>query len=342
MIKIGMIGLGGMGHGHAQTLAKRSNAKVAWVCDLIEEKARTTGELIGVKHCTDYRKWLNEVDAVWVSTEPFNRVEIVTTAAAAGKHIFTEKPIGLSLKDADAMIAAAKKAKVIYMIGYCLRYWSPYRLVRDTFASGELGELVTCWTRRFMPCDMRGRWYADQSKSGGVVLDFGSHDIDILRWIGGDAKTVFGHTSRVRDGIKADEHGTLMMKFKKGGCGTVDISWSSYVGESSFGVIGTKGSIIVGNDGVVRKRVGEKDPEQILDAKGVTSIDPTGNLSKDPHSRKQGEDMYAHFLRCVEEKVQPISNAEEGRKTLTWLAVIQSMKTGASVDITEIATAKKR
>jgi len=95
------------------------------------------------------------VDAVWVCTEPFNRREIVTTAAQAGKHIFTEKPVANTLADADAMIAAAHQAKVKYMLGYCLRFWQPYRLFRDTFMSGELGELTSCWMRRFMPWNPR-------------------------------------------------------------------------------------------------------------------------------------------------------------------------------------------
>ena len=335
MIKIGLIGLGGMGSGHATTLAKMPDVQIPWVCDLIAAKAEKVGSAIGARTYTDYRQGLDAVDAVWVCTEPFNRADIVTTAAAAGKHIFTEKPIGATLRDADAMIAAARKANVVYMLGYCLRYWNPYRLIRDTFASGELGRLVTCWTRRFMPCDMRqNRWYGHQAQSGGVVLDFGSHDIDWLRWIGGDVQTVMARTARVRENVDADEHGSLMMGFRNGGYAAIDVSWSSYLGESSFGVVGTKGSMIVGNDGQVRKQVGEQGPPQVLEANATVSIDPNGNLGQDPHSRVQGENMYAHFVRCVTQRLRPISDAEEGRRALlTWMAALESARSGQAVAV---------
>lgn len=342
MTKIGLIGLGGMGSGHAKTLAGMPSVKVMWVCDLIRKKARAIGTEIGVKHCVDYRKWLDEVDAVWISTEPFNRVDIVTTCAKAGKHIWTEKPIARNLQDADKMIAAARKAKVVYMLGYCLRYWNPYRLIRDTFVSGELGDLVTCWTRRFMPCDMRGTWYEQDRKSGGVVLDFGSHDIDWLRWIGGDVKMVLGKTFRIRPNVKADEHANMMMIFKKGGNAIIDVSWSSYLSESSIGVIGTKGSMIVGADGKIRKKIGEKSKEQIIESGASVTIDPKGNLGKDPHASAQGENMYEHFFRCIREGLVPITSAEEGRKTLiTCMAVKESGRRGKPVEPAEFGSRKK-
>ncbi|HUS47015.1 MAG TPA: Gfo/Idh/MocA family oxidoreductase, partial [Phycisphaerae bacterium] len=216
MIKLGLIGLGGMGNYHARVLPGLENVEIVGVCDLIEQKAAQLAENLKVRTCTNFRDLLDDVDAVWVCTEPFNRLEVVTTCAAAGKHIFTEKPICLDLKEADEMIASARAAGVKYMLGYVLRFTEPYRLIRNTFASGELGELVTCWTRRYMPCDMSRHWYGKQELSGGVMLDFGSHDCDWLRWIGGDVKTVLASARPVRPTVHADEHGMVMMLFARG------------------------------------------------------------------------------------------------------------------------------
>ena len=324
MISVALIGCGGMGNYHGSELAKLPNVTVAGTCDLIPEKAKALADKIGIdRYCTDFRTLLPEVDAVWVCTEPFNRLDIVTTAAQAGKHIFTEKPIARSLADADAMIAAARTAGVQYMLGYCLRYWQPYRLLHDTFASGELGELASCWMRRFMMMDPP-RWYGRQELSGGVMLDFGSHDIDWLRWIGGEVQTVFGKTFRIRDGVQADDHGGAVFAFKNGGMATIENSWSSYMGESTLGII----------------RIGHDGEEQVVDIETVTAVNPhgevgerdeTGNIRK---VQVRNESIHQHFFRCIEEKIKPLTSAEDGRQTLlTAMAIWESARTGKSVDV---------
>ena len=344
MIKVGMIGCGGMGNAHGPELAKLPNVKVVGTCDLIPEKAKAVAERIGVgRWCTDFRELLPDVDAVWVCTEPFNRVEIVTTAAKAGKHIFTEKPVANSLADADTMIAAARKAGVTYMLGYCLRFWEPYRLIRDAFAHGDLGELASCWMRRFMPWDP-ANWYGQQDKSGGVMLDFGSHDVDWLRWVGGDVKTVYGRTFRVRDGIRADDHGAAVFHFANGGMATVENSWSSYLGESTLGIIGTKGAIMMGNDGKVRRRIGHGGREEVVDIEAATAINPQGAIGtrdKKGAIRKvevRNETIQQHFFRCVEEDIEPLTPATDGRKTLlTIMAIWESSRTGKAVEVNQMA-----
>lgn len=337
MLKLGLIGCGGMGSHHARVFSKMTNVNVVGVCDVIEEKARKVGQDLGTKWCVDYRDLLDDVDAVWVCTEPFNRLDIVTTSAKAGKHVFAEKPICLSLEDADQMIAAAEEANVKFMLGYVLRFRNPYKLMHDTFVSGELGDLVTCWTRRFMPADMSNRWYGWQEKSLGVTLDFGSHDIDWLRWIGGNVQTIFAKTYRVRPTIHADEHGQALMLFEGGGMGTCDVSWSSYLSESSVGIVGTKGAMIVGRDGKVRKKIGDGE-EQTLDVDSVVSVDPEGNLSRATNGGQgqinRQETIQEHFIRCVEEDLEPLTAAKEGRKTLaTILALQESARTGQAVDV---------
>ena len=339
MIRVGMIGCGGMGNYHAPVLAKLPNVKVVATCDMIEEKAHAMGDKIGVRHCVDYHNLLDDVDAVWVCTEPFNRLPIVTTCAQAGKHVFTEKPICLDPDEGQQMVDAARKAGVKYMLGYCLRFWNPYKPIRDIFAAGELGSLVTCWTRRYMPCDMTRLWYGHQPKSGGVMLDFGSHDVDWLRWVGGDVRTVFASASTVRETMHADEHGSAMFLFGSGGMGAIDVSWSSYLGESTFGVVGDKGAIIVARDGKVRKKIGDA-AEVLIDTDIAMDIDPSGNLGKKADGGRiekvalKNESIQEHFFRCIEENIEPVTAAADGLKTLrTVKAMHESAATGKSVDV---------
>ena len=343
MFKVGLIGCGGMGGHHAGILAAMENVDVVGVCDVIEEKARELGERIGVKWRLDYRELLDEVDAVWVCTEPLNRLDIVTGSAGTGKHVFTEKPICLDLSEADEMIAATREAGVKYMLGYCLRFTNPYKLIHDAFARGELGELVNCWTRRYMPFDASKTWYGRQDKSGGVTLDFGSHDCDWLRWIGGDVKTVFAKTFKIRQTANGDEHGQMLMLFENGGMGSMDVSWSSYLSESSVGVVGTEGAMIVGLDGKVRRKIGEDGEEETLDTESAMDVDPAGSLGKKDASgriqaaREDNETMQEHFFRCIEEDIEPLTPGSEGRKTLATLkALQQSARRGRSVAVAEM------
>jgi predicted dehydrogenase len=344
VVRVGMIGCGGMGNFHGPELAKLPNVTIVGTCDLIADKAKALADKVGVSRwCTTFRELLPDVDAVWVCTEPFNRVEIVTAAAAAGKHVFTEKPVCNTLKGADEMVAAAKKAGVVYMLGYCLRFWQPYRTLHDTFVRGELGELVSCWMRRFMPWDASALWYAWQEKSGGAMLDFGSHDVDWLRWIGGDVKTVFGRTTRVRDTMHADEHGAAMFAFKKAGFATVEDSWSSCLNESSIGIVGTKGAMIVGLDGKVRKKIGYAGQEEIVDVEAAMAIDPSGNVGRKDaggaiaKTTTRNESIQQHFFRCIEERTEPLTPGAEGRKTLATVAALwESSRTGAAVEVDSV------
>jgi UDP-N-acetylglucosamine 3-dehydrogenase len=343
VIKLGMIGLGGMGRHHAGVMKGLDNVQIVGVCDLIEERATQVSETVGAPWTLDYRELLaKDIDAVWICTEPFNRREIVIAAAAAGKDIFTEKPVCLDLADADAMIAAARDANVKYMLGYVLRYTEPYRTLHRTLASGELGDLVSCWTRRFMPCDMSASWYGQQETSGGVTLDFGSHDCDWLCWLGGRAKSVFANVARMRPTVNADEHGQIAMRFVDGGMGSLEVSWWGPLSESSIGVVGTKGAMIVGRDGEVRKKVAGGE-EEIVDIQSAMDVDPAGRTGARDHQghiqnvANRRETIQQHFLRCIEEDLQPLTDAATGRHVLAVMAAAQlSAQRGASVELSEI------
>ncbi|MCY2925034.1 MAG: Gfo/Idh/MocA family oxidoreductase [Planctomycetota bacterium] len=341
-IKLGMIGLGGMGSHHANYISTMQDVQIVGVCDLIEEKARRVGEKLNVPWCLDYRQLLDQADAVWVCTEPFNRRDVVVTSIRAGKHIFTGKPVCLDLAQADEMIAAARAANVKYMLGYVLRFTEPYRTLRDTFASGELGELVSCWTRRFMPIDMSPLWYGKQENSGGVSLDFGSHDGDWLRWVGGDVKSVYGGVKTIRSTVKADEHAQAMLAFQAGGMGSFEVSWWSPVGESSVGIVGTKGAMIVGRDGVVRKRIDGHD-EEIVNVDSAMDVNLGGKVGQRDGQgairavATRRETIQEHFFRCIEEDIEPLTDASVGRAVLAVMNALQlSVQRGQSVNLSEI------
>lgn len=338
MYKVAIVGCGGMGNGHARAIGEFPDVEIVGVCDLIQEKAESLSKVVGGRVCTDFHDLLDDADVVWDCTPPLSRPQVVIDSALAGKHIFSEKPIALSTETADRMIEAIDKAGITFMTDYVLRFVNPYKLVHEIFDSGQLGALVSVWTRRYMPVDMRGRWFGDQTQSGGVALDFASHDFDQLQWFGGKVKTVFGCVDRIREGVQADEHVHAMMLFEKG-MGTSDVSWWAPAGTSMFGVVGTKGSIIADGSGKLRMKIDGQE-EVLLDGNANMETDVEGNIGKRDDEGKidssgvNNESVQEHFFRCLRENLTPLVTAREARAVLEIaLAVQESARTGKSVDL---------
>lgn len=313
MIKLGVIGCGGMGSHHAKALHNMDNVQLVGVVDTVESKASVLANELGVAAYTDFHDLLPFVDGVMVCTPPFARTNVVLDCAAHGKHIFAEKPIALSLEEADCMLEATDRAGVIMMIGYVLRFTHPFQALYELFSAGELGRLVNCWTRRYMPFDTSKTWYGDQAKSGGVALDFASHDIDWVRWVGGEVQHVFGRVDRVRPGIQTDEHVHALFTFAEG-IGSIDDSWVPGLGHSSIGLVGSTGSAIVSEDGTIRKRLGDNDETVIIP--------------------EPGETIQANFVRCIRDGLPPKVTGHDARAVLAIvLAIQESSRTGEAIPL---------
>lgn len=306
-MNVGIIGAGGMGRAHAMQLQRIEGVRVTAVCDLNEERANALARELGAKAFTDHRDLLSaDVDAVWICTPDFAHREPVINAAVAGKHIFCEKPIANTIEEADAMVEAVKSAGVINMIGYVLRFNPTFSEVRERFAGGELGGLVTAWIRRFMPWTPRD-WYGDPRFSGGIAVDFSTHDVDWLMWIGGKVKYVYGRTAAV--GTQVDNNVWAILTFADGGTGVVGDSFIASIGGACFGIIGTSGTAMVeGEETVLVKLHSEQD---------VRRIKPSGE------NPVFAEDAY--FVSCVRDGKSAEPDLSWGREVLkVTLAIRQS------------------
>ena len=161
------------------------------------------------------------------------------------------------------------------------------------------------------PSTCPGAGTASNHKVAGVTLDFASHDIDWLQWVGGDARTAFGKVDRVRSGIEADEHVHALLTFDDG-VGSVDCTWLSTIGGTSIGLVGSEGSMIVSDDGEIRKKVGEEEEETV--------------------TPEAGETIQEHFVRCIREGATPKVTGHDARGVLaTVLAIQESARTGQAV-----------
>jgi len=194
MVKVGIVGLGFMGGTHAQSYALLPDAEVAAVVDQDAARRSDFAAKYGAAAYATTERMLKEagVDAVDVCLPSNLHRRVVEKAAKAGKHVLCEKPMALSLREADAMIQTCQDAGVILMVGHVLRFWPEYVRVKEIVDSGRLGAIR--WmsaTRLSPPPDWSWEGWLFQPKlSGGAVVDLQIHDLDTFAWLAGPPTTV--------------------------------------------------------------------------------------------------------------------------------------------------------
>ncbi len=250
VLNFGVIGVGVIGSSHLQALMKQKNAKVTAIADIKEEVLKAVAEKFGVKKCfKDYRDLLalNELDAVVVSTPPFNHAEITCDAAEAGKHVLCEKPMAMNSKEAARMVKACNKAGV--KLGICssrFKLTPPAEMAKQYITEGKVGRV---YYARFTSIRRRGRpgidilkgskWFLDSSKAGGgALIDIGCYDIDLALYFLGDpqplsvsAMTFKGVGRQLKLKVKYDveEHSSAFVRFKDGSVVSFETAWAANV-----------------------------------------------------------------------------------------------------------------
>jgi myo-inositol 2-dehydrogenase/D-chiro-inositol 1-dehydrogenase len=187
-VGVGLIGAGQIGKVHAQNLARRiPNARLKGIADSYIDAANAVAALTGVPNVyKDYAGLLQnrEVDAVVVATPTFMKMEIVKAALEAGKHVFCEKPMALTLDEADQFVRMAERGGTKFQVGYQRRFDPSYMRVKSSIDSGELGRMLLLRSNTRDPPQKVAGW-ADPKVSGGIFLDTSSHDYDVIRWLSG-------------------------------------------------------------------------------------------------------------------------------------------------------------
>ena len=207
---VAIIGCGLIGQKRAKALG---SAKLVAGADVIRERAQALGAFA----TTDWREAIEQhgVDIVIVSTTNDQLAEIAAAAISAGKHVLVEKPAARNVRELDAVIAAARQARVQVRVGFCLRYHPALRQARELFASGALGEMMF----------VRGRyghggrlgyekeWRADPKRSGGgELIDQGVHLIDLARLFLGELTEVEGFAHTYFWKMPVDDNAFLLLK----------------------------------------------------------------------------------------------------------------------------------
>lgn len=257
ILKVCLIGCGRAGMIHARNYKNKiENARITAVADAVEEAAKAAAEELGVEKCfSDYKEILSdpEIDAVIVVAPTNLHKQIVIDCAAAGKHIFCEKPMAMTVEECDEMIAACDRHKVKLQIGFMRRFDASFREAKRLVEEGAIGELVQIHSNTRGPSKPRP-WMYDIKKSNGILAEVNSHDIDAVRWMAGsDIETVYAVAGNFRnpeaEADYPDYYDSVLMSgtLKSGVHFCIDgAAYVQYGYDSRMELIGTKGKIQVG------------------------------------------------------------------------------------------------
>jgi len=207
MIRVGIVGYGGMGHAHAAVYCQHPKAEVVALWDtnreLLDPKSKIkinipTGEVkldwSKVKTYTNIDKFLSDpdIDLVDICLPTHLHAEYIIKAARAGKNILSEKPIARTSKEAEKALREVRKAGVKWMVAQCIRFWPEYAYLKKLHDSGKLGKLLTLCLRRYSvtPTWAQKNWMLKGKQSGGAILDLHVHDVDFAYYLLGRPKAI--------------------------------------------------------------------------------------------------------------------------------------------------------
>jgi inositol 2-dehydrogenase len=334
-VGIGVIGLGRMGSVYASFVAGGvEDARLAAVSDNRPEAVKSFIDRHGgVKSYTNYHDLLADsaVDAVIVVTPTSTHFEVVSAAAEAKKAIFCEKPTALSLETTDAMIAAVERAGVMFQVGFMRRFDKAYAKAKQQIEAGLIGQPVTIRSIGRDPF-RTSLEYAIPEVSGGLIVDMGIHDFDLLRWLMGDeiqrvytevAALVYPELQSVGD----VDNAMINVRFERGGLGNIEVSRTAHYGyDIQCNVIGTQGALQIGYL--------QETQVLLLNREGA-------HHDVVPHFPERFGSAYtaqiAHFVECLRDQKPPSVTPKDARAALqAAIAATISQHEGRPVHIAEV------
>ncbi len=238
--KLGLIGIGGIGQLHLKHALMLPNAEVVAVADTAKSALDRAKEL-GVKNTyTDYMEMLKnpDVDAVIIALPTHLHLKCARDAAEAGKAIFLEKPIAVTVEDAKAVISSAERNNVKLMMGYPMRFNKHFLRLKEDMANGILGDIENAHASYICagpfvhradghsPAPVPDWWFNTQLTGGGVMVDLGCHIINLMRMLFGevvDIRGQFGYRYR----MDFEDSAMCLTRFSSGTLAAINVGWYS-------------------------------------------------------------------------------------------------------------------
>jgi myo-inositol 2-dehydrogenase/D-chiro-inositol 1-dehydrogenase len=333
-VNVGVIGAGRIGRVHAENLAYRiPEAKVVAIADIFIEAAQQAADDYGIPVAyEDHSAILNDdqVESVVICSSTDTHSQFIEEAAAAGKHVFCEKPIDFDLQRIDRALQAVERAGVKLQIGFNRRFDPSFKRVRDLVAEGRIGapHILHIISRDPAPPPVE---YI--KVSGGIFLDMTIHDFDMARYlIGSEVQEVYA-TGGVMIDPKIGEAGDIdtalvALRYENGTLGSIDNSRQAVYGyDQRVEVFGAKGGIVVSNN--------TPDRAVISDAQGVHAAKPL-YFFIERYTEAYVAEMKEFISAVVEDKTPSVTGIDGRVPVVMGLAALKSYQENRPVKLSEI------
>ena len=343
-MRYALIGCGRIATNHVKAVIN-NNLELTAVCDVIPDQMEKLlekhdlNEDNSIKRYTDYRQMIeeNELDLIGIATESGCHAEIALYCIEQGINLIIEKPIAMSIQDADEIIKRSEEKGVKVSACHQNRFNVAVQEMRKAVEAGRFGKLShgsihVRWNRNegyYTQAPWRGKWASD----GGALMNQCIHGIDLLRWMmGNEVEEVYGVTrQQFHHYLEAEDLGMAVIKFKNGAVATVEGTTNVYPQnlEETLYLFGEKGTVKIGGKSTNNIDVWDFSDETEEDQGNKGLEEQTSNVYGNGHTS-----LYADVIDAIEKDRAPYVDAYAGRNALEMvLAIYKSQKTGRPVTI---------
>jgi len=326
-LRFGIVGCGVIGPVHAEAIASLPDAQLVSVVDLNPEKAQKLASQYGATPYTHLQHMLDSerVDVVIICTPSGLHGELACQVMRSGRHVIVEKPVEITREEIDEMLRVQQETGVKLAVISQHRFDPASRHVHDlveekAFGRLVLGNAIVPWWRSqeyYDSGDWRGTWKLD---GGGVLMNQSIHSIDLLQWLMGPVKSVFGFTGTLAHRMETEDVAVAVLRFANGALGTIAATTSAYPGVTTrIEIFGDKGSAVIENDSLSYLHLARDDKESIM-AYGVApqerkKADDTGSTLQNPAalSAESHALQIANMIRAIREDGTPLVDGYAAR-----------------------------
>ena len=319
-VRLGIIGVGGMGSAHAKLMPEIEEVQLSAVADIDPDVAKQVGEQYDVPFFTDYRQCIGSglLDAVLVATPHPAHPEVAEYAFSKGLHVLTEKPMAINPVEADRMIDAAKRAGKVFAVMYQMRTERPYRIARKAIQDGIIGdlmrtEMVAAYYRNqayYDSAEWRATWVGE---GGGVLVNQAPHALDMFCWLAGLPQNVTASTRTRLHEIEVEDEAFAVLEYANGAHGYLYTTTNESPGTTRFEIAGNEGKVVIQDGQVTIRRVVPPVREFTLSATNMWGGPETEPVTVEVDDMPVGHaQITRNFARAILYGESLLSPGEEG------------------------------
>jgi myo-inositol 2-dehydrogenase / D-chiro-inositol 1-dehydrogenase len=249
-VRVGLVGSGRIGRVHAEAYDRVTGGGIVGCCDARPDVAAQLAGERGYRVFDSYEAMLasDDVDAVLIATPNWLHAQMTIDALAAGKDTFCQKPMALTVEEANQVTAAAAGSDRILQFGFMLRFTPPFPEVKRLLDERVLGDIIAARAAVF-GWEPNADWFYDKKTGGGVILDTLIHFVDLARWLVGDIDSVYTEGGAfVLEGAKkhgSPDNASVLWHHANGASTGVFVSWTAGHGNFTLEIYGTNGSLAI-------------------------------------------------------------------------------------------------